>query len=113
MFSMASNKRNKLAKLLTRALTRPSKTLKKHSHLILTPSAPAAKKARPRAVPQPPTRVSPPLRPEVSLFMPLPPVSAQPLIDIDVEDNNKGKKEVEDNNAEELLLPLVVRFISI
>ena len=110
---MASNKRNKPAKLPTCALTRPFKTLKKHSHLILTPSAPAAKKARPRAAPQPPTRVSPPLRPEVSLFMPLLPASAQPLIDINAEDNNKGEEEVKDNNAEELLLPLVVRFISI
>ena len=110
---MASNKRNKLAKLLTRILTRPSKILKKRSHLISTPSAPAAKKARPRAAPQPPTRVSPPLRPEVSPFTPLPLVSAQPLIDIDAEDNNKGEEEVKDNNTEELALPLVVHFISI
>jgi len=49
VFFMASNK---LAKPpLTRALTRPSKTLKKRSYLILTPSIPAAKKVRPRAAP--------------------------------------------------------------
>ena len=66
---MASNKRNKLAKLLTRILTRPSKILKKRSHLILTPSTPAAKKVRPRAVPQPPIYISLPLHPEVSPFM--------------------------------------------
>ena len=50
VFSMAPSKRNKLAKLLTRALTRP-KLSKKRSHLILTPSIPAPKKARPRAAP--------------------------------------------------------------
>ena len=43
----------------------------------------------------------------------LPPASAQPLIDIDIEDNNKGEEEVEDNNKEELPPLLVVRFISI
>jgi len=49
---MASNKRNKLAKPLpTCALTHPSKTLKKRSYLILTPSISVAKKARPRAAP--------------------------------------------------------------
>jgi len=49
---MASNKRNKLAKPpLMHALTHPSKILKKRSHLILTPSILAAKKARPRAAP--------------------------------------------------------------
>jgi len=49
---MAANRRNKLAKLPpTRALTRPFKTLKKRSHLILTPSVLAAKEARPRAAP--------------------------------------------------------------
>ena len=48
---MAYNKRNKLAKLLTRVLTRPSKILKKRSHLISTPSVPVAKKIRPRAAP--------------------------------------------------------------
>ena len=67
---MAFNKRNKPAKLPTRALTHPSKTLKKHSYLTLTPSVLAAKKARPRAAPQPTTRVSPPLRPKVLLFTP-------------------------------------------
>ena len=56
MFSITSNKRNKLAKLPISALTRPSKPLKKRPYLILTPSipvakAPAAKKVRPRAVP--------------------------------------------------------------
>ena len=54
VFSMASNKRNKPAKLLIYvlmcALTRLFK-LKKHSHLILTPSVLVAKKVRPRAVP--------------------------------------------------------------
>ena len=50
VFSIAPNKRNKPAKLLTRVLTRP-KPLKKRSHLILTPSIPAAKKARPKAAP--------------------------------------------------------------
>ena len=51
MFSIAPNKRNKPAKLLTRVLTRPSKTLKKRSNLIPIPSIPVAKKARPRAAP--------------------------------------------------------------
>jgi len=52
VFSMASNRRNKPVKPpLTRALTRPSKTLKKRSHLILTPSALVAKKVRPRVAP--------------------------------------------------------------
>jgi hypothetical protein len=50
VFSMAPNKRNKLAKPLTRALTRP-KLLKKRSHLISTPSILVAKKARPKAAP--------------------------------------------------------------
>jgi hypothetical protein len=50
VFSMAPNKRNKLAKPLTRALTRP-KPSKKRSHLISTPSIPAAKKVRPKAAP--------------------------------------------------------------
>jgi hypothetical protein len=50
MFSMAPNKYNKPVKLLTRVLIRP-KLLKKRSHLILTPSIPAAKKVRPRAAP--------------------------------------------------------------
>jgi hypothetical protein len=44
-------------------------------------------------------------------------VFAQPLININAEDNNKREKEVEDNNIEELeppLLPLiVVHFINI
>jgi len=51
VFSIASSKRNKLAKLPTRVLTRPSKALKKRSYLILTPSILAAKKARPRVAP--------------------------------------------------------------
>jgi len=51
VFSMASNRRNKPAKLPTRALTRPSKTLKKRSYLISTPSIPVAKKVRPKAAP--------------------------------------------------------------
>jgi hypothetical protein len=51
VFSIASNRRNKLAKLPTRVLTRPFKTLKKRSNLIPTPSILVAKKARPRAVP--------------------------------------------------------------
>ena len=50
VFSIAPNKRNKLAKPLTRALTRP-KLLKKRPNLISTPSIPAAKKVRPRAAP--------------------------------------------------------------
>jgi len=70
---MAANRRNKLAKPpLTRALTRPSKILKKRSYLILTPSAPAAKKARLRAAPQPPIHVSIPPHPKVLPFTPLP-----------------------------------------
>jgi hypothetical protein len=48
----------------------------------------------------------------MSPFTPLPLASAQPLIDIDVENNNKGEEEVEDNNIEEPLPPVVVRFIS-
>jgi len=112
VFSMASNKRNKLAKLPTSALTRPSKLLKKRPHLISTPSVSAAKKARPRAAPQPPTRVSTPPRPIVSPFTPSPPASAQPLVDTDAEDNNEGEEEVEDDDTEEQPPP-VVRFISI
>jgi hypothetical protein len=50
VFSMAPSRRNKLAKLLTHALTRP-KLLKKRSYLILTPSIPVAKKVRPRLAP--------------------------------------------------------------
>ena len=113
VFSIAPNKRNKPAKLLTRALTRPSKISKKRSNLIPTPSVLAAKKARPRAAPQPPTRVSTPPRPEVSPFTLLPPASTQPLIDIDAEDNDEGEEEVEDDNAEEPPPPAVVRFMSI
>ena len=48
VFSIAPNKCNKSAKLPTCALTRP-KPLKKRFYLILTPSIPIAKKARPRA----------------------------------------------------------------
>ena len=48
----------------------------------------------------------------MSPFTPSPLASAQPLIEIDVEDNNKGEEEVEDNNAEEPPPPPVVRFIS-
>jgi hypothetical protein len=73
VFSIAPNKRNKLAKPPTRTLTRP-KPLKKRSHLISTPSIPAAKKARPKAAPQP-TRISSPLRPKVSPFTLSPPPS--------------------------------------
>ena len=116
---MAFNKCNKLAKplirVLMRILTRPSK-LKKYSHLILTPSIPIAKKARPRAVPQPPAPVSPLLRPVMLPFTLLLLVSAQPLVDIDVEDNNEEKGKIEDNNTEELeppLPPAVVYFISV
>ena len=46
----------------------------------------------------------------------LPPASAQPLVDIDAEDNDEEKGEEEDNNIEELELPLppaVVRFMSV
>ena len=50
MFFMAFNRCNKLAKLLTRILTRHFKTLKKYSHLISTPFVPAAKKVKPRVV---------------------------------------------------------------
>ena len=50
VFSMAFNKRNKLAKPLTRVLTR-SKPLKKRSYLILTPFILVAKKARLRVAP--------------------------------------------------------------
>jgi hypothetical protein len=116
VFFMASNRYNKLVKLLIYALTHP-KPSKKHSHLILTPSVPAAKKAKPKATPQPPTHISPPLCPEVLLFTPLPLVSAQPLIDINAENNDKGEEEVEDDDADkpELLLlpPAVVYFMSI
>ena len=48
--------------------------------------------------------------------MPLPLLSAQPLIDIDAEDNDEGEEEVEDDNVEEPPPPpllLVVRFMSI
>ena len=48
----------------------------------------------------------------MSPFTPLPPASAQPIIDIDAEDNNEGEEEVEDDNAEEPPPPAVVRFIS-
>jgi len=40
-------------------------------------------------------------------------VSAQSLIDIDAEDNNKGEEEVEDDNIEKLPPLAVVWFISI
>ena len=50
VFSIAPSKRKKPAKPLTRTPTRP-KPSKKRSHLILTPSIPAAKKARPKAAP--------------------------------------------------------------
>jgi len=118
---MASNKRNKPAKPPPkRASTHPSKTSKKRSHSISTPSTPVAKKAKPKVAPQPSTRISPPLRPKVSLFTPSPPASAQPLININTkdndegEDNNKGEKEVEDDDAEEPPSPpAVVRFISV
>jgi len=50
VFSMAPNKRSKLAKPPTRAPTRP-KPSKKRSYSISTPSILAAKKARPRAAP--------------------------------------------------------------
>jgi len=74
---MASSKYNKPAKLpLKRVLTCPSKTSKKRSHLILIPSVPVAKKARPKVAPQPPTRVSLPLRPKMLPFTPSPPASA-------------------------------------
>jgi hypothetical protein len=78
------------------------------------PSALAAKKARPRAAPQSPTRVSPPLRPKVLPFTPLPPASTQLLLDIDADNNNKGEDKVEDDDVEEPPSPPpVVRFISI
>ena len=52
VFSMASNRRNKLAKLLLiRALTHSSEILKKYSYLILTPSTLVAKKVKPREAP--------------------------------------------------------------
>ena len=73
VFSMALSKRNKPAKPLMRALTRP-KPLKKRSHLILTPFIPAPKKARPRAAPRP-IHISLPLRPKVLPFMLSPPAS--------------------------------------
>ena len=47
--------------------------------------------------------------------MPLLPLSAQPLIDTDAEDNDEGEEEVNNNNVEELLappVPPVVRFMS-
>jgi hypothetical protein len=75
MFSIASNRRNKPAKLLTRVLTHPSKISKKRSNSIPTPSIPAAKKAKPRAAPQPPTRASTPPRPKVLPFTLSPPAS--------------------------------------
>ena len=50
VFSIAPNKRNKLAKPLTRVLIRP-KLLKKRFYLILTPSIPVAKKVRPKVAP--------------------------------------------------------------
>lgn len=109
---MAPSKRNKPAKPPTRAPTRP-KPSKKRSHSISTPSIPAPKKARSRAAP-PPTRVSPPLRPEVSPFTPSPPASAQPPVDIDAEDNDEGEEEVEDDDTEEPPEPpAVVRFMSV
>jgi hypothetical protein len=50
----------------------------------------------------------------VLLFILLLLVSTEPLIDIDIEDNNKGEEKVEDNNTEEPLeLPVIVCFISI
>jgi len=109
---MASSKRNKLAKPPTRALTRP-KPLKKRSHLILTPFIPVLKKAKSKAAPRP-TYVSPPLRPKISPFTPSPPASAQPLVNINIKDNNEGKKKVEDDDTEEPLKPLaVIYFINI
>jgi len=109
---MAPSKRNKPAKPPTRALMCP-KPSKKRSHLILIPFVPAPKKAKPRAAPRP-THVSPPLRPKVSLFTPLPPVSTQPPVDIDVEDNDEGEEDMEDDNTEEPLEPLaVVCFINV
>ena len=113
VFFMASNKHNKSAKLLISTSTRSSKPLKKHPHSILTPFAPAAKKAKPRAAPQLPIYVSTPPCLIISLFMPSPPVSAQPLVNTDTENNDKEKEEVEDNNAKEQLLPPVVRFMSV
>ena len=76
VFSMASNRRNKPAMLPTQELTRPSKPLKKHPHSTLMPSIPATKKARLKAAPQPPTCISPPLRPIVLLLILLLPESA-------------------------------------
>ena len=46
-------------------------------------------------------------------FTLLPTASAEPLIDIDVEDNNEGEDKVEDDDTEEPLEPpAVIRFIS-
>ena len=112
MFFIAPNKHNKLAKPLTRALMCP-KPLKKRSYLISTPFILAPKKIKLRVAPQP-TRISPPLCPKVSLFTLLPLVSAQPLVDIDIKDNDKEEVEVEDDDIEEPPeLLAVVRFISI
>ncbi len=113
VFFMAFNRCNKLAKLPTCVLTCPFKISKKHSHLILMPFILTAKKTRPKAVPQPPIRVSLPLRPKILPFMLLLLVFTQPLININIKDNNKGEEEVEDNNIKKLPPPLVVRFISI
>ena len=66
---MAPNKYKKPVKPLIHTPTRP-KLLKKRSYLISTPFALAAKKARPKAVPQP-TCISLLLRPKVSPFTPL------------------------------------------
>ena len=50
----------------------------------------------------------------MSPFILLLPASAQPLIDIDIENNNKGEEEVEDNNTKEPPPPpAVVWFISV
>ena len=111
---MAFNRRNKPKPPPMCASTRPSKTSKKRSHSISTPFAPVAKKARPKAVPQPLIHVSPLLCSEVSLFMPSLLVFTQPLLDVDVEDNDKGEEKVKDNDTKELLLPLaVVCFMSV
>ena len=48
----------------------------------------------------------------MSPFTPLPLASAQPIIDIDAEDNDEGEEEVEDDDAEEPPPPAVVRFMS-
>ena len=113
---MAFNRCNKPVKPPTHALIYPFKTSKKRSYSISTPSAPAAKKVRPRAAPQPPIHVSLPSCPKASPFTPSlsPPASAQPLTDIDVEDNNDREKEAKDNNIEEPpSLLAVVYFISV